>query len=72
MPRKKSIIAANPMEDLIRKAGAERVGEDAAKAVSELLEEIGLRIAREAVLLCKHAGRKTVKREDIEMARSKI
>lgn len=60
------------MEDLIRKAGAERVGEDAAKTMSELLEEIGLRVSREAVLLCKHAGRKTVKKEDIELARSKI
>lgn len=69
MPRKRSIIAAAPMIDLIRKAGAERVSDEASRALAELLMEIGLRVSAEAIKLARHAGRKTVKREDIELAK---
>lgn len=69
MPRKRSIIAAAPMVDILKQAGAERVGEDAAKALSAILMEKGLAIGKDAVRFAEHAGRKTVKREDIELAR---
>ncbi len=72
MPRKGSIIAAAPMVELIRKAGAERVSDEASRALAELLMDIGLRVSAEAIKLAKHAGRKTVKAEDIELAKRVI
>jgi histone H3/H4 len=72
MPRKKSIIPPAAMVELIKKAGAERVSENAAKALAEYLMEIGFEIASESIKLAKHAGRKTVKKEDIELAKTRV
>jgi histone H3/H4 len=54
-----------PVTRLVRNAGAERVSEDASEALVGILEAKGQEIATKAVSLAKHAGRKTVKREDI-------
>ncbi|MFQ6088478.1 MAG: histone [Candidatus Methanofastidiosia archaeon] len=62
------ILSHRPADRLIRKAGAERVSKGAAVALAKLLEENGIEIGREAVELAKHAGRKTVKAEDIKLA----
>ena len=57
-----------PVTRLVRNAGAERVSEDASQELVRLLEEYGEQIARKAVSLAKHAGRKTVKAEDVLQA----
>jgi histone H3/H4 len=57
-----------PVTRIMRNAGAERVSEDASQALVELLEEYGEKIAIKSVSLAKHAGRKTVKVEDILQA----
>ena len=60
-----ALIPKAPVAQLIRDAGAERVSEDATEALVKLLEEHSMQIAKNAVRLAKHAGRKTVKAVDI-------
>ena len=61
-------LALASMERLIRKGGAERVSEDAAEALAEILEQYAIDLSQKAVLLSKHAGRKTVTGEDVRLA----
>lgn len=72
MPRKRSIISVAPMAELMKQAGAERVSDDAALAMSEVLTDLGTEIAKNAIKFSMHAGRKTIKRSDIELARKNI
>lgn len=72
MPRKRSVIAAAPMADILRMVGAERVSDEAARAMAEVIMDKAMELARDAVRFAKHAGRKTVKRADIDLARKNI
>jgi histone H3/H4 len=65
-------LAVAPMHRLCKKAGAERVSEAAAKELAKALEEVGTKIAKEALDFAMHAGRKTIKAEDIEIAARKV
>lgn len=62
------ILPKAPVERLIRKAGGERVADDAAMELAGVLEKIGLQIGEQANKYAKHAGRKTVVVEDIKLA----
>ena len=48
------------------------MSEAAAKVLAKELDEIGIKIAKEAIDYAMHAGRKTVKAEDIEIAARKV
>ena len=61
-------LSLSAVHRIIRKAGAERVGEDAAEELARVLEELGVQIATQAVELSSHAGRKTVKASDVQIA----
>jgi histone H3/H4 len=66
------VMAVAPMHRLCKKAGADRVSEAAAKELAKVLEEIGVRIAKEALDYAIHARRKTIKAKDIEIATRKV
>lgn len=53
---------------IAKKNGAERVGQDAAVALVGKAEDYIARLTKEANKLAMHAGRKTVKEEDVELA----
>lgn len=61
-------IPLAPIQRLIKKAGAHRVGEDAVESLRDYLEKQALDLAKRAVELASHAGRKTVRESDIELA----
>ncbi len=63
------ILPLAPVARIIKELGkAVRVGEDATGALREELEKHGERVSAEAAKLATHAGRKTVKAEDIRLA----
>lgn len=57
------------MERIIRDIGAERVADNAKVALKECLEEELEYIVRKADQLAKHAGRTTIMKEDILLAK---
>jgi len=56
------------MEKVINEAGGERVSEEAKKELKRIVEEYALNIAEKAIKFSNHAGRKTIKVEDIKLA----
>ncbi|MDO8628408.1 MAG: histone family protein [Nanoarchaeota archaeon] len=64
----RNIIPLAAMEKLLKKAGADRVAEDAKLALSEVLEDYGKKLGERAKELAQHSGRKTVRNVDIKLA----
>ncbi|MGC1262964.1 MAG: histone [Nitrososphaeraceae archaeon] len=56
------------MYRIIKKSGGERVSEEAADQLRRIIEEVAMKISNQAVDLSLHAGRKTIKAEDIQLA----
>jgi len=69
MAKKKTYLAKAAVERLMRDAaGAERVSADAIDELVRYLEEVAREISSKAVELARHAGRKTVTKEDVRLA----
>ncbi len=66
------MLSRMSLERVLKSAGAKRVSKEALKEFSEILEEKLFLIAKEAALMAKHAGRKTIFDEDIRLARKKL
>jgi histone H3/H4 len=56
------------MYRILKKVGAERVSDESANELRRILEEMGTSIAKNAVEMSVHAGRKTIKAEDVRLA----
>jgi len=56
------------VEKLLKNAGAQRVSADAIERMNEILTDWGKNIAKYAVEIARHSGRKTVKENDIKLA----
>ena len=65
---KSSELGLSPMYRILKKSGAERVSDESANELRRVIEEIAESIAKSAVDMSKHAGRKTIKAEDIKLA----
>ena len=59
------------VERLIRTAGAFRVSADAIDRLNEVLTGYAMEMAKYAVEIARHSGRKTVKESDIKLASEK-
>ena len=56
------------MEKILKQGGADRVSDKSKVALKAVIEEMAEEIAGRAVKYAVHAGRKTVKAEDIKLA----
>jgi histone H3/H4 len=59
------------IEKLIRNAGAHRVSAGAISRLNEVLTDYGMNLAKYAVEIARHSGRKTVKENDVKLAATK-
>jgi histone H3/H4 len=66
--RKKYGFANARVEKVLRNAGAFRVSANAINQLNEIITDRGMNIARYAVEIARHSGRKTVKESDIKLA----
>ena len=56
------------MEKLLKQEGSDRVSDKAKTALKEVLEQKALEIGKRAAQFAEHAGRKTIKAQDIRLA----
>lgn len=61
-----------PFERILKRNGAKRVSQESLEEFANVMEEKLTKIAAEALVLAKHAGRKTITAEDVRAARRKL
>lgn len=65
---KSSELSISAVYRILKKAGAERVSDESAEELRGIIEELANNIAKSAVDMAFHAGRKTIKAEDVKLA----
>ena len=65
---KSSELGLSAMYRILKKSGAQRVSDESAVELRRVVEEIAEAIAKNATDMSKHAGRKTIKAEDVKLA----
>ena len=61
-------IPKAPVTRIAKAAGAERISKDAEEKLVEAIEAYTNKLAEATIDLAKHAGRKTIQAEDVELA----
>ncbi len=61
-------LPLSAMEKIMKRVGATRVSDKSKVALKRVLEDIADSISRMAIDFARHAGRKTVKAEDVKLA----
>ena len=69
---KSSELGLSAMYRILKKSGAQRVSDESAVELRRVIEEIAEAVAKNAVALSSHAGRKTVKAEDVKLASKQL
>ena len=69
---KSSELGLSAMYRILKKSGAQRVSDESAVELRRVIEEIAEAVAKNAVDLANHAGRKTVKAEDVKLASKQL
>ena len=65
---KTSELGLSAIYRILKKYGAERVSDESVNELRKVIEDIAVDIAKNAVDMTKHAGRKTVRSEDVKLA----
>ena len=65
---KTSELGSSAMYRILKKSGAERISDESVDELRRIIEEIAIEISKGAVDMAKHAGRKTIKSEDVKLA----
>nr|ABZ08971.1 putative Histone-like transcription factor (CBF/NF-Y) and archaeal histone [uncultured marine crenarchaeote HF4000_APKG6B14] len=65
-------LGLSAMYRILKKSGAQRVSDESAVELRRVIEEIAEAIAKNAVEMSSHAGRKTVKAEDVKLASKQL
>ncbi|MEM3791483.1 MAG: NFYB/HAP3 family transcription factor subunit [Candidatus Micrarchaeaceae archaeon] len=64
-------ISKSLAKKILKNAGAEKVSPEACEELARIIDIYSYSIAKRAVRLCKHAKRRTLRREDIKVAAEK-
>ena len=65
---KSSELGLSAMYRIVKKSGAQRVSDESADELRRIIEDIAIAIAKSAVEMSIHAGRKTVRSDDVKLA----
>ncbi len=65
------MLPLSAIERVARKSGAERISKEAVVELERTLESVAEELMKEIVSVAKHAGRKTVKAEDVRLVAGK-
>ena len=66
------MISLLSLERIAKKAGVKRISRKALEELREYIVDYGNSLAEESVRLSRHAGRKTVKAEDVRFVAGKF
>ena len=65
---KSSELGMSAMYRILKKSGASRISDESADELRRIVEDMASNIAKNAVDLATHAGRKTIKAGDVKLA----